>query len=179
MKKVGELVQEAIDFMNSGLAQYAIIPTVAAIAETAKSVGGCDEFIRENWDLIAFMGLPRALPLPLKISFGAKRIFPQLNINADAQTIILFLIRETLAKGKMPDEFAFHSNGEFEIKDNKIFLPESLISGLLGVIIVHPENKNEQIGEKYWMNISDFKMFISELWGRRDLAERIMKFYLE
>jgi hypothetical protein len=31
----------------------------------------------------------------------------------------------------------------------------------------------------YWISISDFKMFISELFGRQDLAERIMKFYLE
>ncbi len=178
MKTVGESVREAIDFMNSGLAQFALVPAVAAINETAKN-GGCDRFIKENWDLIAFMGLPLALPLPMKISFSARRIFPQLNINADAQTLILFLVSETLKNGKMPDGFAFHSSGEFEVRDNKLVLPESLISGLLGVVIVHPENKNEQIGDQYWMNISDFKMFISELWGRCDLAERIMQFYKE
>ncbi len=179
MKKVGELVQEAIDLMNSGLAQYAFVPTVAAMNETAKDFGGCENFVKENRDLIAFMGLPHALPLPMNISFAAKRIVPQLSLSPNAQEIILFAIRETLRNGNLPNAFSFTPNGEFEIKENKLFLPESLIFGLLGSVILHPENRNEQIGDKYWMNISDFKMFISELWGRRDLAERIRKFYLD
>jgi hypothetical protein len=179
MKTVGQLVQEAIDYMNSGLAQHAIVPTAAAIDETAKSIGGGDKFVKENWDLIVFMGLPRVLPLPLSFPFGLKKILPQFNVHQGAEEIVIFLIRETLKNGKMPDEFLFAPSSEFELKDSKLLIPESLILGLLGTVILHPENKTEEIGDKYWMNISDFKMFISELWGRRDLAERIMKFYLD
>ena len=179
MKTVGDLVRESIDYMNSGLAQYAIVPAASAIDETAKDVGGSEKFIKENWDLIAFMGLPRALPLPMNISFGAKRIIPQLGGNADAREITAFAIGETMKIGNLPNVFSFTPNGEFDLKDNKLLLPESLIFGLLGSVILHPENKTQEIGDQYWMNISDFKMFISELWGRRDLAERIRKFYLE
>ena len=89
-------------------------------------------------------------------------------------------MRETLRFGRMPAEFAFNSTGRFEVKNGKmLLLPPGLVNGLLGSVIFHPVNRDEIIGEKYWMNISDFKMFISELWGRNDLAERIMKFYLE
>lgn len=180
MKTVGESVQEAIDYMNGGLAQYALVPTVAALAKTAEKNGiDLSEFIKANWDLIAFTGLPRALPLPLAIPFGLKKNVPQFNVHHGAPEIVLFLVRETLGSGKIPKNFIFHSSGEFEIENGVLYLPDSLIFGLLGGVIFDFANQNESIGEKYWMHISDFKMFISELWGRRDLAERIMKFYRE
>jgi hypothetical protein len=182
MKTVGELVQEAIDFMNSGLYEAAFAPTCAAIGETAKKVFETENhqrFVKENWQLISFMGLPRALPLPLNIPFALKRIVPAFNSHHGAKEIIFFIIQQTLATGKIPPQFVFASTDVFEIRRNKLLIPISLLGGLLGVVIVQPVNKDEIIDEKYWMNIADFKMFISELWGRIDLAERIMKFYLE
>lgn len=182
MKAVGELVQEAIDFMNAGSYEAAFAPTCAAINETAQRTFGAENyqrFIRENWQLISFMGLPRALPLPLNIPFALKRIVPSFNSHHGAKEIIFHLVQQTTATGKMPVQFAFASTDIFEIKRNRLLIPGSLLGGLLGIVIVQPVNKNETIDEKYWMNIADFKMFISELWGRIDLAERIMKFYLE
>lgn len=182
MQTVGEYVQEAIDFMNHGAHDIAFAPTCAAINETAKKAFGgenCEKFIKENWQLISFMGLPRALPLPLNVPFALKRIVPTFNSNHGAKEIVFHTIHQTLMTGKMPAQFAFASTDVIEIKRNRLLLPVSLLGGLLGVVIVQPVNKDETIDEKYWMNIADFKMFISELWGRIDLAERIMKFYLE
>lgn len=187
METVGEYVQEAVDFMNSGAYLRAVAPTAQAIDATLEKVLKKDvpseddyrRFIKENWPLITFMGMPRALPLPMNIPFGLKRIVPSFNVHHGAEEIILLVIRDTLKFGQMPAEFAFNSTGSFEIKNGKLLLPRGLVNGLLGSVIFHPVNKDETIGEKYWMNISDFKMFISELWGRADLAERIMKFYLE
>lgn len=182
MKTVGALVQEAVDFMNAGSYEAAFVPTCAAINETAKKTFDAENyqrFIRENWQLISFMGLPRALPLPLNIPFALKRIVPSFNSHHGAKEIIFHLVQQTLATGKMPSSFAFASTDIFEIKKNKLLIPLSLLGGLLGVVIVQSVNRDEIIDEKYWMNIADFKMFISELWGRIDLAERIMRFYLE
>jgi len=187
METVGEYVQEAVDFMNSGSYLRAVAPTARAIDATIRKYLGKDtlsendftRFLKENWQLITFMGMPRALPLPLNIPFGLKRIYPSFNVLHGAEEIILLVIRESLKFGRIPAEFAFNSAGRFELKDGKLLLPPGLVNGLLGSVIFHPVNKDETIGEKYWMNISDFKMFISELWGRQDLAERIMKFYLE
>ena len=187
MNTVGEYVQEAADFMNSGSFQRAVAPTALAIEatiqksldKTSLSEDDFKRFIKLHWALINFMGMPRALPLPMNIPFGLKRIMPQFNVHHGAEDIILLVIRETLKFGRMPAEFAFNSSGSFEIKGSKLLLPRGLVNGLLGSAIFHPINQSETIGEKYWMNISDFKMFISELWGRQDLAERIMRFYLE
>lgn len=182
MKTVGELVREAVDFMNAGAYDAAFAPTCAAINATSKKAFDAEnyeKFVKENWALISFMGLPRALPLPLNVPFALKKIVPSFNSHHGAKEIIFHVIQQTLATGKMPAQFTFAATEIFEIRRNKLLLPVALLGGLLGVVIVQSVNKDEIIDEKYWMNIADFKMFITELWGRTDLAQRIMKFYLE
>ena len=64
-----------------------------------------------------------------------------------------------------------------EIEKDKLMLPKSLLFALLGSVVFNPVNKDETVADRYWLNIWDFKMFISELWGRMDLAERVIKHY--
>jgi hypothetical protein len=187
MNTVGQYIQDAVDFMNSGSYEMAFVPTAQAIEATARkayekeSLSEADfhRFFKENWPLITFMGMTRALPLPMNIPFGLKRIMPSFNVHHGAEEIVSLSIIETLKFNKMPAGFTFNSTGQFEVKNGRLLLPSGLICGLLGSVIFHPTNKNEVIGEKYWINISDFKMFVSELFGRKDLADRIMKFYLD
>jgi hypothetical protein len=184
MSEIGIKVQEAVDLMNAGSYELAFVPTAEAIEGTlARSLerlpGELDyqNFFRDHWQLIAFMGMPRALPLPLNIPFAIKRVLPSFNVLHGAPEIILLVVTEALKFKKMPDGFAFNTTGEFDVKDGHALLPVGLVCGLLGSVIFHPSNKGEAIGEEYWINISDFKMFVSELFGRQDLALRIMKFY--
>jgi hypothetical protein len=187
MANVGQIVQEAMDLMNSGSFDAAMRPTAIAIAATtAKATGkeppgelDVDRFLKDNWALITFMGMPRALPLPMNIPFGLKRIIPTFNSLHGAPEIISLVVNRTLQLGLMPAEFGFNTTGTFEIKDGKMLLPIGLVCGLLGSVIFHPSNSGESIGDHYWISISDFKMFVSELFGRKDLADRIMKFYLD
>lgn len=173
--------------MNSGSYEKAFIPTAMAIDATAKkafekdllSDVDFDQFFAENWQLITFMGMPRSLPLPMNIPYGLKRILPSFNIHHGAKEIISLAVTRTLRLGRMPAEFAFNSTGKFEIKGGKLLLPSGTVCGLLGSVIFHPSNKGETIGDQYWISISDFKMFVSELFGRRDLADRILRFYQE
>lgn len=187
MGTVGQIVQEAVDFMNSGSYELAFVPTAIAIDLTAKKAFEKDSlsemdygrFLKENWQLITFMGMRRALPLPMSIPFGLKRIVPAFNVNHGAEEIVSLAITQTLKAGRMPTEFTFNSTGKFEIKNGRLLLPSGLVCGLLGSVIFHPANKDEVIGDQYWISICDFKMFVTELFGRKDLADRIMKFYLE
>lgn len=187
MATVGELVQDAIDLMNSGSLEQAFAPTALAIEATAAktyekevvSDSDLGRFIAENWELISFMGMPRALPLPMNIPFGLKRIVPSFNVHHGAKEIVTLVTTQALRARQMPGEFAFNSAGKFEIKGGRLLLPRGLVCGLLGSVIFHPANKGEAIGEKYWISISDFKMFVSELFGRDDLAGRILRFYNE
>ncbi|HKX83734.1 MAG TPA: hypothetical protein VJL58_05925 [Pyrinomonadaceae bacterium] len=180
-------MQEAIDFINSGSHERAFVPTAMAIEATAKkayqiasvSDSDFDRFFTENWQLIAFMGMPRALPLPMNIPYGLKRLVPSFDIHCGAKEIVSLAVTLTLRSGRMPAEFAFNSAGKFELKGGNLLLPSGSVCGLLGSVIFHTSNKDESIGDHYWINISDFKMFVSELFGRRDLADRILRFYRE
>jgi len=183
---VGQLVQEAIELMNQGLYDHAFVPTAKAISETVAKDSGdpvppaasIEKFLRSNFHLITFMGMPRALPLALNIPFGLKRLVPQFNVHHGAQEIIALIVTETLKFGRLPAVFELGSSGAFEIKGGKLLLPSGIVCGLLGSVIFHPVNAGESIDDELWISISDFKMFVSELFGRKDLAERIMKFYL-
>ncbi|MEZ5427534.1 MAG: hypothetical protein R2747_14775 [Pyrinomonadaceae bacterium] len=184
---IGEHVQEGIDCTDRGLYKMAFVSACAAVTETLKKVAGSDglseddlkRFIKENWDLVLFMCLPRALPLALNVPWGIKRIDPKFNVHYGAEEIVLMVMQKTIALGRLPDEFDFHAGPSFEVKDGKLLIPHTLVGGLLGLAVVHPINEDEEIGDKYWINISDFKMFVSELWGRIDLAQRVRRFYLE
>lgn len=182
---VGDLVQEAIELSNQGFYARAYMPAAGAIALTiAKDSGGdgsselaIQRFVKENFSLITFMGMPRAVPFPLNLPFAIKRVMPQFNSLHGAEELVSMAVIDTLKFVGLPEPLSVGSNGVFEVSDGKVFLPIGLISGLLGSVIFHPVNAGESIGEECWISISDFKMFVSELFGRRDLADRIMKFY--
>lgn len=184
MKKVGEAVRETIEAMEAGAMEAAFAAACAAIETTLeKSLatedltgGDYQNFVKENWRLISFMGLPQALPLPPNIEFALTRLVHGFNLRT-AEELIIHLIQQTAKMQRTPVQFKFHYGAAFELKTEKIHVPASLISGLVGIVIFHPANAGESVPDKYWLNISDFKMFISELWGRMDLAIRIMDFY--
>ena len=186
MNQVGELIKQAIEALENGATETALALTCTALAETLKKSLAAEElnggdyqnFVKKHWRLLCFTGLPRALPLPLAVEFNLTKLVPGFNLRS-AEELILHLVRQTTLMGKMPPAFRFHSNGEFAVAHNQILVPASLVGGLVGIVIFQPINKNESVPEKYWLNISDFKMFVSELWGRIDLAERVMNFYTE
>jgi hypothetical protein len=184
MNEVGKIIEQVIDLMNSGSYEAAMLPTAKAIEATAGKVVGketvgdlsIERFVRDNWRFITFIGMPRALPLPMNVPFAFKRIMPTFNSYHGALEIVSMAVNQTLQTGRIPPEFAFNSNGIFEVKD-KLLLPRGLVWGLLGGVIFSPANADETIGEDYWINIADFRMFVSELFGRQDLVERIIKFH--
>lgn len=184
MKQVGELVQETIEEVECGATESAFALTCAAVEETLKktletdalSGGDYQKFIRQHWQLLAFMGLPSALPMPLDVDFKLKTICHGFHING-AEELVLHLVRQTAAMKRLPHQFKFDSGNFFAVRGQQIVIPATLIGALIGIVIFQPANKNEKVPDKYWINISDFKMFISEFWGRIDLAERIMNFY--
>ena len=184
MNQVGELIQQAIEASENGATDQAFAAACAALEATLKktletdnlSSGDYQKFIKRHWQLLSFMGLPRALPMPLDVDFKLKVIVPGFNLSG-AEESILHLVRQTAAMGKTPAQFKFHNGATFEVRGQQILIPATLIGGLVGIVIFQPVNKDETVPDKHWMNISDFKMFISEFWGRIDLAERIMNFY--
>ena len=186
METVGLFVQEAIDFTDRGLFETAFVSACAAVSKTLKNAfekerateADYKKFLEENWQLILFMGVPAALQ-EIETPFELQKTAPGFRTNYPLENFLFNAVHQTAVSGKLPAAFTFNSNNFLEMNVGRVLLPVNLIWGLLASVIFHPANKNETIPDKYWFRIADFKMFISELWGRRDLAERIMKFYLE
>jgi hypothetical protein len=86
-------------------------------------------------------------------------------------------VRQTLATRRLPFEIGFNKFGGIELEKDKLLFSKTMLFAVVGSVIFNPVNKNEQVADKYWLNVWDFKMFISELWGRDDLIRRIMATY--
>ncbi len=185
MSKIGELVQESIDLADRGLLEQAFAPACKALKETAQkafdagqlSAPDYQTYIRQHWPLICFVGIPLGSTLPADLPFRLRRAVPSFNVPDVFQEIVIFAVRQTLATSRIPIEIGFNQVGGIEVKDDKLMFTKTLIFGLLESVIFDPVNKDEEIPARYWVNIWDFKMFISELWGREDLAQRVMNLY--
>lgn len=185
MKTIGQLVEETIELSDRGLHEMAFVPACEALQQTAQKVyqkGDSAEpefqrFIRENWQLISFMGIPRHDNVPANLPFSVRRAVPSFNVQNLAEEIIIYAVRQTLMTHRMPLEIGFNKFGGTIIENEKLLFPKSLLFAVLGSVVFNPVNKNETVAERYWLNVWDFKMFISELWGRNDLVERIKKLY--
>lgn len=180
MKTIGELLQEAIDLSDRNLFELAFVPVCEAVNQTAQKIFGepaHQKFINQNWHLISFMAVLQAETLPLNLPFHLRRAISSFNSPNVMEEMVVFIVRHTLATHRLPLETAVNDVAKFEVKNDKLLLPRSLFFALLGSVVLHPVNKDETIPDKYWIHIWDFKMFISELWGRMDIAERVMQLY--
>lgn len=185
MKAIGLLVEETINLSDRGIPEYAFLSACEALNQTAQKVYQTEEtaeplfqrFIRDNWRLISFMGIPRSDSIPANLPFGLRRVVPSLNMPNIMQEIVIYAVRHTLSTRRMPLEVGFSKFGGVTVEDEKLLFPKSLLFGILGSVIFNPVNKDEKVPDAYWINIWDFKMFTSELWGRIDLAERVMDLY--
>ncbi|MCY7376892.1 MAG: hypothetical protein LH472_13110 [Pyrinomonadaceae bacterium] len=181
MKTVSELVQETIDLMEKGLFDAAFQTAGAAFeatAEKASETGNYREIVDEYWRVISFMGFPHLTFSHLEIPIVIKEISPNPR-SYSLKELVVFVLTDTLRNGKLPENVELTAVGGFEKRGGRLLIPTNLTFGLLGYAIFNPINKDEVISDKYWLNISSFKMFIAEFFGRIDLAERIVKFHLE
>jgi hypothetical protein len=182
---VGTFVQRAIDMRERGLFEKAFLAAAEALRLTIRKVTGKDEltlvdyksFIDEHWELIEFMSFPNAKSPYLDVRYVIKEISANPRRTYTLKEVTVFLTTWMLRQKRMPDGMKFHAPDGFVAEDDKLFVPASMIGGMVCMVIVTPENKGESLPDEYWTHISDFKMFVSEYWGRIDLAKRILEYY--
>jgi len=185
MTSIGELVSEAVDLNERALSEKAFVASCNALRQTLVKHAGKEDpglvdlkaFIDEHWELIFFMSFPSASSPFLDVKFVIKEISLNPRRKYTIKELVVYLVSSTLRSGRLPEDIGLTGSNDFEKKDGKLLVPVTLTSGLLAFTVVHPANKNEAIADKYWVSIADFKMFVSELWGRIDLAERVRRFY--
>ena len=183
MLTIGDHIKEAIDYMDKGKLENALLSTCIAIDLTAQKITGKQssrtdykKFISDYMWLITYIGLPGIMAGGIKIPFKHHDIKPDVDGYCGIEDIVYHVIRCSLVHSTGLDSkivwcentiIGNDRNGNLEISNKFIW-------GLIGAIIFCPKNKEEKIPETYWIRINDFKWFIQELWGRIDLIKRII-----
>jgi hypothetical protein len=187
MIAVGRRVQESIDHMGKGEIALALTPACIALDVTSQRHAGTTHssrttfkrYVKEYLWLITYMGFPGLMASTVRVPFSHPDVKPDAAGAVGVEDIIYHVIRcslvhsdDTAAKIKWNRSIALGLD-----QAGNLVLNQSLVWGLLGAVVFSPTNKAEKVPDEYWLMVGDFKMFISELWGRVDLAKRIVKFY--
>ena len=165
----------------------ALTPACIALDVTAQrytgakrsSRGSYKKFIQDHLWLITYMGFPGLMATTVRVPFNHPDVKPDAAGSVGVEDIIYHVIRCSLVHS---DEKAAKIVWNKPIAlgldpSGNLVLSENLVWGLLGAVVFSPVNKNETIPDTYWLSVADFKMFISELWGRIDIAKRVVKLY--
>ena len=165
----------------------ALTPACIALDVTAQrytgakrsSRGNYKKFIQDHLWLITYMGFPGLMTSTVRVPFNHPDVKPDAAGSVGVEDIIYHVIRCSLVHS---DEKAAKIVWNKAIAlgldpSGKLVLSESLVWGLLGAVVFSPVNKNETIPDSYWLSVADFRMFISELWGRIDIAKRVVQLH--
>jgi hypothetical protein len=165
----------------------ALTPACIALDITAQRHAGVrrssrstfKKFIQDYLWLITYVGFPGLMATTVRVPFSHPDLKPDAAGTVGAEDIIYHVIRCSLVHS---DEAAMKVAWNKAIAlgldpTGKLILSENLIWGLLAAVVLSPVNKGETVPDTYWISVADFKMFVSEWWGRIDLAKRIVKMY--
>jgi len=189
MVTIGDRIKEAIDYMSKGQIEHALTPICIALDLTAKKYAGktkssksdYKKFISDYMWLISCMGLPGLITESIRIPFDHPDIKRDNRGFCGIEDIIYHVIRCELIHSTGPDTKIKWSDSIILKGDEpgSLTLSNKFPWGLVGAIIFCPANKDESIDEYYWIQINDFKFFIQEVWGREDLAQRVIRMDLK
>ena len=170
--------------MNKGQIEHALTPTCIALDLTAKKVAGKDRSAKSDYKnfvssymwLITYMGLPNVMANAVKVTFSHPDIKNDTSGCCGIEDIVYHVMRCGLLHSTGLDSKIQWSEDVILGTDasGNLTISNKFIWGLIGSIVFCPENKSESIDETYWISIDNFKFFIQEVWGRVDLAKRVI-----
>lgn len=165
----------------------ALTPACIALDVTAQryagakrsSRGSYKKFIHDYLWLITYVGFPGLMATTVRVPFTHPDVKPDAAGTVGVEDIIYHVIRCSLIHS---DEKAAKIIWNKALAlgldpSGNLVLSENLVWGLLSAVVLAPVNKAETVPDTYWLSVGDFKMFISELWGRIDIAKRVVKLY--
>lgn len=187
MISVGRRIQEAIDHMDKGEIALALTPACIALDITSQRYAGAKrsgrkiykKFIKDHLWLITYMGFPGLMATTVRVPFNHPDVTLDAAGTVGIEDVIYHVIRCTLVHSDdKASKIVWNKAIALGMDQNgNLVLSESLVWGLVGVVVFSPVNKSETVPDTYWLKIADFKMFISELWGRIDIAKRVVKIH--
>jgi len=187
MVSVGERVKEAIDWMTQGHIAQALASLRIALDVTSQRDAGAKgsepeilkRFIRENRWLITHVGFPGVAAGSIRVPFTHPDVKTDAAGTVGVEEIIDHVIRcaRTPSDAKNSKIVWNKAIALGRDPEGHLVLNEGLFWGLVSAVVFAPVNRSESIPDPYWLQVGPFRMFVSELWGRVDLARRIVRFH--
>jgi hypothetical protein len=187
MVPVGRRVQEAIDHMEKGEIELALTAACIALDVTSQRYAGAPKsgrahfkkFVQDHLWLVTYVGFPGLMASTVRVPFIHPDVKPDAAGTVGIEDIIYHVIRCSLVHSdEKATRIVWNDHIALGLDANgDLVLSKSLVWGILAALITCKVNAEEELPHYYWLRIADFKMFISELWGRVDIPMRIVKYY--
>ncbi len=173
---IGDRVTDAIDKMAAADPEGALFQICAAIEVTAKNEfgkpgrGSYKDFIHQNLGLITDIAFGGSKFLNINLGYE----HPSLKKNVDGcvpiQDILYHVVRCGLYHdARLPDDLKFADEHQIRMEEHgTLVMPSSLVYGLITAVVVSPTNRGECGSNEGTLNLDNFPIPLSKLWGRRE-----------
>jgi hypothetical protein len=171
---IGKRVSDAIDKMEVSDPEAALFAICAALEATAAKEFGkpgrssYKDFISQNLGLITNIAFGRGRILNLRLDYD----HPEMKKNSEGvypiEEILYHAVRCGLYHAaELPNNLRFVAEQKIYYDSGALVLPASFVYGLVTAVIVAPVNAHEVASKPSMLNLGDFPLPISHLWGRR------------
>jgi len=176
---IAKRVAEAVEKMSQNDAEGALLPVSAAIDATAtkhfnrRGRKSYKDFIHENLGLITEVAFGQSV-----MNINLKYDHPDLEPGPDGlctiQDILYHVVRCGLAhSAELPSTLKFVDEYKFQVENDLLVLPSSLVYGLIAAVVVCPENADQTIPDHYGLNVRGFQIKLNDLWGKKQELENL------
>lgn len=170
---ISKRITEAVQKMAENDAEGALLPLSSAVDATATkhfSRSGrksYKDFIHENLDLITKVAFGKSI-----MNINLKYHHLDLDTGPDGlctiQDILYHVVRCGLAHAaELPSTLKFVNENKWQVEDNLLVLPASIVYGLITAVVVCPENADQTISVEYGLNVRGFQIGLNKLWGKK------------
>lgn len=172
---IGKRVSEAIDKMEANDPEGALFQICAAVEVTAQAEigkpgkGSFKAFIHQNLGLITRIASGRGSILNLHLKYDHPKVTKTPEGLVSIQEIFYHVVRCGLYhEAGLPADLRFTDEGQYRVDQGILVVPSALIYGLVTAVVVSPANRNETARKELVLNLGNFPVPLSKLWGRRD-----------
>lgn len=171
---IGKRVSDSIDKMEASDWEGGLFAICAALDATAAKEFGRSgrssyrDFISQNLGLITNVAFGRGSILNLRLEYD----HPKMKKNADGVYTIEEIFYHAVRCGlyhqaELPNNLQFTNEYQIRCDHGALELPASLVYGLIVAVVVAPVNADESSDKPSMLNLGQFPIPISMLWGRR------------
>jgi hypothetical protein len=174
---IAKRIADAIDKMNAGDPESALMPASIAVDATAsqmyppkkKNNETYKDWLHDNLSLITKVGMGN---VSITENFRFAYSHPDIRLGDDGrcsfEQILYHVVRCGLLHGaKFPENLTFSTDGIIKMDSGKLTLGGSLINGLIAAVVVSPVNKDQTVPDNYGIIVFGKTKMLNELWGQK------------